>query len=441
MTYVTDKSKCSLTGRVERLEENPRKFRGDFHIAAQNYHDGRLWQPASIRWVASPLGADWMRNEAQFFEVHVNLKTLEKRIYPRKNLPEDGKGAFACRSTGYLRIIPIGKWTDVLRKAALTHQTDTKLQFGKLASYFLTPSGYKFYATVDRDFPLAQLGLSPEMTYGVEEHGIEFDVKRFARNPYWNPVQMAAAGDSAMRFAQVAYRNGELRLGFDPTGLGDFVLDDTGVWQVGASADDGYRYSASSYITTANGDGTGAYNGYDNEANWRFTGVTVPNGATVTVFHPIFYAHASSTTVLNASLHIEDADNPGPVTDYTDFMSRSRTTGVVWNPPSWTINNWYDTSVDGVNLASDATGVFARVGWASGQAVQIFSRNLSGVESNVSRTAKSFNSSPTNCTKLYIEWTAGGAGWSHSFLGVANASIGSINGVAKANIGSVNGVV
>ena len=32
------------------------------------------------------------------------------------------------------------------------------------------------------------------------------------------------------------------------------------------------------------------------------------------------------------------------------------------------------------------------------------------------------------------------AGWSHKFLGVANASIAKINGVAIANIAKVNGV-
>ena len=31
-------------------------------------------------------------------------------------------------------------------------------------------------------------------------------------------------------------------------------------------------------------------------------------------------------------------------------------------------------------------------------------------------------------------------GWTHSFLGVANANIGNIMGVAKANIGNVSGV-
>ncbi len=41
---------------------------------------------------------------------------------------------------------------------------------------------------------------------------------------------------------------------------------------------------------------------------------------------------------------------------------------------------------------------------------------------------------------VVIDSVAVAAGWTHKFLGVANASIGKINGVAIADIKAVNGV-
>jgi len=40
----------------------------------------------------------------------------------------------------------------------------------------------------------------------------------------------------------------------------------------------------------------------------------------------------------------------------------------------------------------------------------------------------------------WLNKVAAAGGWTHDFMGVANANIGKINGVLKANISKVNGV-
>lgn len=52
----------------------------------------------------------------------------------------------------------------------------------------------------------------------------------------------------------------------------------------------------------------------------------------------------------------------------------------------------------------------------------------------------SFTTSADKAYSIYCTYEAVAAGWTHKYLGVANASIGKINGVAKASIKKVNGV-
>lgn len=55
-------------------------------------------------------------------------------------------------------------------------------------------------------------------------------------------------------------------------------------------------------------------------------------------------------------------------------------------------------------------------------------------------TDVTFTFSASRTISLYGTGEEVAAGWSHKFLGVANAAIGKINGVAIADIGKVNGV-
>jgi hypothetical protein len=95
--------------------------------------------------------------------------------------------------------------------------------------------------------------------------------------------------------------------------------------QVAASGDDGThdRGYSENYIRVGNP-------GSAQHFFCRFTGITIPAGATIDVAY-LQFAPASGPQYVGGPVRIagDDQDNPGQITNSTDFAGRSRTTAVV----------------------------------------------------------------------------------------------------------------
>jgi len=181
-------------------------------------------------------------------------------------------------------------------------------------------------------------------------------------------------------------------------------IDPSGTYRPGAWQDDYLCYNSTW------SDQLSLYFGNDgtvNKSAVRFENVTIPNGANVTLATLTLNAYTSqSGTTCKARVDAEKANDPGRITDCTDWAARTRTTAYVDfnNVGAWTAGTDYGfTGLDAV-----IEEVVGEAFWASGEHLHIF------VEDNVSdggafrigrgEEHKTDDDGP----RLYCEWTTGG---------------------------------
>ncbi len=121
-------------------------------------------------------------------------------------------------------------------------------------------------------------------------------------------------------------------------------------------------------------------------AGLRFTGVTVPQGATIVSAHVQFQTDEIGRQPANLTFRAQQADNAAPLaTTAFDISSRPRTTASVnWAAPQWLTIGVAGAEQRTPNLSSVLQEVVNRPGWSSGNAALIIA-NGSG-----RRTAESF---------------------------------------------------
>jgi hypothetical protein len=117
----------------------------------------------------------------------------------------------------------------------------------------------------------------------------------------------------------------------------------------------------------------------------RFTGVQIPNGATIANAQVQFRADETGQKVTNLAIRAERADNSAPITTAAfNISSRPRTTAsVAWVPPAWQAGAAGSGQLT-PNLAPVVQEVVNRPGWASGNALTVI------VNGTGRRTAESF---------------------------------------------------
>lgn len=135
---------------------------------------------------------------------------------------------------------------------------------------------------------------------------------------------------------------------------------------VAAAGDDGAYYSNHSGTTypMVQSGGTTA-TGF-----LRFSGLTIPAGATVTAATLTLTSQVTQTSPFPATTITASAeDNAAAPASYTDFAARTPTAAsVAWTPSGWTAGTAY-TSGD---LSTVIAAVVGRPGWASGNALMLF---------------------------------------------------------------------
>lgn len=151
---------------------------------------------------------------------------------------------------------------------------------------------------------------------------------------------------------------------------GDLVFDPTVTPSVGSSGDDGSWVTGVGFGNTDTSQYIGRYvSTYDVQNFFRFTGVAVPNGATVSAAYVTLVAFATNAGASpGVTVYVVDADNQAAPTDLASAGAMVEYgSGHSWSPPAFTAGNSYDTT----NFAASAEGVFARGGWASGNALVV----------------------------------------------------------------------
>lgn len=202
---------------------------------------------------------------------------------------------------------------------------------------------------------------------------------------------------------------------------GDDVYDSSGTFQAGQA-----------YIYMGDIGGTG-YNG-----GYRFTNVTVPQGATIDGAKLTFQAQNNfGVTTCRLRVFGVDADDYDGFSDSAGDRPRDvtvTTAYVDWTAATWTSGSNYDTP----DIKAVVQEIVDRAGWASGNDMSIVIKN-NGSDANARRGAKSYENSTSDCALLTITYsTASGPANLKTYNTNAAANIKTINTNAIANVKSLN---
>lgn len=139
----------------------------------------------------------------------------------------------------------------------------------------------------------------------------------------------------------------------------------------------------------------------------RFTGVTIPAGATIDVAYLMLYANSSFGTLsrVNCRIYAADTQSPDHPHNQTEYNAFTKTTAYAsdWVPTAWTNATWYNSPsiktviqelVNSYSYAAGDTMLLLGIGQGSGfNSDYVYSYNYP-------------NDFPP---KLHIEYTEGGA--------------------------------
>jgi hypothetical protein len=160
-----------------------------------------------------------------------------------------------------------------------------------------------------------------------------------------------------------------------------------------ASSDDNcvvYNSSTGWKITKAGVIAAGYYNVdyYSMSSGFRFSGITIPPGSTITQAYLTFtaYDEYNTNTVVNSIIQGEASVSPQPFSTYVDYISRSKLPQTVsWqNISAWSPGNTY-RSPSVVYIVQD---IVDQPGWSYNSSMVLFWGDLSNQSTNASYTSR-----------------------------------------------------
>jgi hypothetical protein len=165
--------------------------------------------------------------------------------------------------------------------------------------------------------------------------------------------------------------------------------------KVGASSDDARENSGTVGLTA----GTINTSGLNQRLGFRFTNVTVPQGATVTATgFGLYLTTTTADSPANATIHGHDTDNAATFTTSTNNISNRTLT---------TASHTYSSSLTdvgvgywGVDITSVIQEIIDRPGWASGNSIVIIVRGATGTN----MTVQTWDGDPDNAAYLDINY-------------------------------------
>ncbi len=140
----------------------------------------------------------------------------------------------------------------------------------------------------------------------------------------------------------------------------------------------------------------------------RFTGLTIPSGATITSAYVQFKAKTSDSEVTSLTVQAQAADNPASFSgSLYNVSARTRTAALVaWSPAAWTLGA-AGAEQRTPNLAPVLQEVVGRSGWSSGNALALI------VTGSGRRVAFPYDGSQPDAPLLHVEYSVtdgGGSG-------------------------------
>ena len=168
-----------------------------------------------------------------------------------------------------------------------------------------------------------------------------------------------------------------------------------------ASADDAEQVVSSGAVTLASGDLNLPLDGNRLQmAGMRFSGVTVPQNATITRAYVQFQADEVSTGPVTLSITGQLAtDAAGFTTATSSISSRSQTAGVTWSPADWSVLGARTAVQQTADISSVVDAIVSQSGWASGNHLVLIVKQTSGAGN---RIAESFDGGAAKASVLHI---------------------------------------
>ena len=147
------------------------------------------------------------------------------------------------------------------------------------------------------------------------------------------------------------------------------------------------------------------YDSWENAGNQtvgiRFTGVDIPQGATIVNAYVQFQVDEISTDAASLMIEGEDIENAPAFTSFAyDISSRLRTpANVSWSPVEWTAVGQAGTDQQTPDISSVIQEIVDRAGWSSGNSLAII------ITGTGRRVAESYNGDQGGAPLLHVEYS------------------------------------
>jgi hypothetical protein len=137
----------------------------------------------------------------------------------------------------------------------------------------------------------------------------------------------------------------------------------------------------------------------NNAVGMRFTGLNIPQGATITSAYVQFQADKTSTGSASVTIRGHDTDDAGTFTSASDVTSRPQTTASVgWSPSSWTAGQ-AGAAQQTPDISAVIQEIVDRSGWSSENDLALILLNGGG-----ERAAESYDGLPASAPLLHLEF-------------------------------------
>ena len=169
--------------------------------------------------------------------------------------------------------------------------------------------------------------------------------------------------------------------------------------RVAASSDDAEEEVANGPFRINSSDLELVNDGNDQSVGMRFTGLSIPPGATISRAYLQFTTSGAQTTTTSLTLRAEAADNPITFSVSSKVAARPRgAASTSWAPVAWNVVGEASASQRTPELAALIQEVVNRPGWASGNALVIF------VDGTGRRSAYAFDGNAAAAPLLHVEY-------------------------------------
>ncbi|MFE8070300.1 Ig-like domain-containing protein [Marinobacteraceae bacterium S3BR75-40.1] len=144
-------------------------------------------------------------------------------------------------------------------------------------------------------------------------------------------------------------------------------------------------------------------NNGDQTVGLRFTGIEVPQGATITRAWVQFTADETNSEATSLTLRGEDTDSASPFSDADNNVSVRRQTAAAtyWQPAAWNDSGAATRDQRTPDIAPVIQEIVSRDGWRAGNPLALI------INGSGERTAESYEGSASDAALLHIEYSEG----------------------------------